>query len=467
MKRSELILTAVKPPLDYLALIFAALAAYFVRYLPVVQNIRPVVFNLPWPQYSSLVLLFAALWIIIFALAGLYAVRGLKNPREEIARVFVACSAGLALVLAVMVFSRYLFDSRFIILSVWGLAIIFVSAERLILQLVQRLAYKAGFGVHRLAIIGHSDVADILSREFKNHPTLGYRVVFQLPVFDGGAQAELKRLAEADAIDEIIQIRPNLNAQQTMDLINFAEEYHLDFKYAADLLGIQLTNLEVTTYAGLPIVEVKRTRLDGWGRIYKRIFDLIFSVIFIIIFSPAMLIIALAVKLNSAGPILFRYQRIGQQGKPFLYFKFRSMIKDAHRYRFDPEFLARQENLRQGSPMLKFKNDPRITKVGRFIRRFSLDELPELFLVFTGQMSLVGPRPHEVQEVEKYQRHHKKVLTIKPGITGLAQVSGRSDLDFEAEVRLDTYYIENWSLGLDWQIIFKTPWAIIKRRQTE
>lgn len=466
MKRSELILTAVKPPLDYLALIFAALAAYFVRYLPAVQNIRPVVFDLPFQQYSSLVLLFAAFWIIIFALAGLYAIRGLKNPREEIARVFVACSAGLALVLAVMVFSRYLFDSRFIILSVWGLAIVFVSAERLILRLVQRLAYKAGFGVHRLAIIGHNEVAEILSREFKNHPTLGYRVAVQFPVFDAQTQPQLEALAKTDALDEIIQVRPNFNMEQTMDLINFAEEHHLDFKYAADLLGTQLTNLEVATYAGLPIVEVKRTRLDGWGRIYKRIFDLALAAVFIVILSPIMLIIALAVKLDSAGPVLFKYKRIGQFGKPFTYFKFRSMIKDAHQYRFDPEFLARQENLRQGSPMLKFKNDPRVTRAGRLIRRFSLDELPELFLVFTGKMSLVGPRPHEIQEVEKYQRRHKKVLTIKPGITGLAQVSGRSDLDFEAEVKLDTYYIENWSLGLDWQIILKTPWAVIKRRQT-
>ncbi|MFA6322985.1 MAG: exopolysaccharide biosynthesis polyprenyl glycosylphosphotransferase, partial [Candidatus Buchananbacteria bacterium] len=253
---------------------------------------------------------------------------------------------------------------------------------------------------------------------------------------------------------------------KTLDLINFADEYHIDFKYAADLLGTHLLNLDVATFAGMPIIEVKRTRLDGWGRISKRFFDLFGSIILLILLSPLMLITAMAIKMNSAGPVFFKYKRIGQNGKPFVYFKFRSMVKDAHQLRFDPQFLAQQQNVRQGTPMLKFKNDPRITRVGKFIRRFSIDELPELFLVFAGKMSLVGPRPHEVEEVSKYQHHHKKVLTIKPGMTGLAQVSGRSDLNFEEEVKLDIYYIENWSLGLDIQILFKTPMAVIKRRQT-
>ncbi len=182
---------------------------------------------------------------------------------------------------------------------------------------------------------------------------------------------------------------------------------------------------------------------------------------------PVLLLIALAVKLDSAGPVFFKYKRIGQYGKPFTYFKFRSMIKDAHQLRYDENFLKQQENLRNGTPMMKFKNDPRITRVGKLIRRFSLDELPELFLVLIGKMSLVGPRPHEVEEVSRYERHHKKLLTIKPGMTGLAQVSGRSDLDFEQEVKLDTYYIENWSIGTDFQILSKTPLAVFKKREAE
>ncbi|HQA63805.1 MAG TPA: sugar transferase [bacterium] len=143
------------------------------------------------------------------------------------------------------------------------------------------------------------------------------------------------------------------------------------------------------------------------------------------------------------------------------------MVKDAHKYRFDEGFLNHQKNLRAGTPMMKFEKDPRVTRVGRFIRRFSIDELPELFNVLAGKMSLVGPRPHEVEEVAKYQNHHRKVLTIRPGITGMAQVSGRSDLDFEEEIRLDTWYMENWSPKLDLMILFKTPVAVLRRRQAE
>lgn len=464
MKRSELLFTAAKPPLDYLALIFAALVAYFIRYLPAIQKIRPVVFDLPFESYFGLACTIAFLWLGIFALSGLYHFRSTRKFHQDFGRIFVACSAGLALVLAVMVFSRYLFDSRFIILVVWGLAIIFVSLERLIINFAQKIAYKIGFGVHRIVIIGNGQIASDLVKEFSNHSSLGYKVTAKFAEFDDQTLEKMKKMATDDAIDEIIKINPNFNPEQTIDLINFAGDYHLDFCYAADLLGTQLTNLEVTTYAGTPIIEVKKTKLDGWGKIYKRIFDIIISLILIFLTSPLMLIIALAIKLDSKGPVIFKYKRIGQFGKPFTYFKFRSMIKDAHRYRFDPEFIALHQNLRQGSPMIKFKNDPRVTKVGKMLRRFSLDELAEFFLVLIGKMSLVGPRPHEIQEVENYKRHHKKVLTIKPGITGLAQVSGRSDLDFEEEIKLDTFYLENWSIGLDLQIIFKTPGAIIKKR---
>lgn len=467
MKRSELLFAAAKPPLDYLALIFSALVAYFIRYLPATQKIRPVIFDLSFEKYFGLTCVIAILWLGIFALSGLYHFRSTKKFYQDLGRIFVACSAGLALVLAVMVFTRYLFDSRFIILTTWALAIIFVSLERLMINLGQKIAYKVGFGVHRIVIIGDGAVASDLVKEFNDHPVLGYKVVEKFAEFDKQTLEKMKMMAENDAIDEIIKINPNFNPEQTIDLINFISDYHLDFRYTADLLGTQLTNLEVTTYAGTPVIEVKRTRLDGWGRIYKRIFDIIGSLIITVLLSPLMLIISFAIKLDSKGPIFFKYKRIGQYGKPFTYFKFRSMIENAHYYRFDPEFIAQHQNLRQGSPMMKFKNDPRITKVGKIIRRLSLDELPELFLVLAGKMSLVGPRPHEIQEVENYQRHQKKVLTIKPGISGLAQVSGRSDLDFEEEVKLDIFYVETWSLGLDLQILFKTPLAVIKRRQAE
>ena len=156
--------------------------------------------------------------------------------------------------------------------------------------------------------------------------------------------------------------------------------------------------------------------------------------------------------------------RVGIKGNPFHYFKFRSMQHKTHSLRYTK---LKDQDLRKGTPMTKIKDDPRITRVGKAIRRYSIDELPELFLVFLGRMSLVGPRPHLPEEVAKYKKHHKKVLTIKPGITGMAQVSGRSDLNFEDEVQLDSFYIENWSFRLDLQILLRTFSAVLKNRSAE
>ncbi len=467
MKNSELLFTALRPPLDYSALIFAAIAGYYIRYLPMIQNIRPVAFNLAFQEYFAIIVVISAIWIILFALTGLYSFGGIKKTIDEFSKIFIACSAGLAVVLAIMVFSRYLFDSRFIIIASWVFAIIFVSTERLILKLLQKIAHKAGFGIHRIIIIGESRISQELISEFNNKPGLGYKIIGSYKNFDLESTKKIKELALEDKLDEIIQINPNVNFEETMELIDLANEHHLDFRYTADLLDTQLTNLEVEIIAGTPIIKVKRTRLDGWGKINKRIFDFFGSIILLFFLAPVLLIIALIIKIDSKGPILFKYKRIGQFGRQFTYFKFRSMIKDAHKYRFDQNFLNKQQNLRQGSPMIKFKDDPRITRVGKLIRRLSLDELPELFLVLLGKMSLVGPRPHEIEEVQRYQKHHKKVMAIKPGITGMSQVSGRSDLDFEEEIKLDTFYIENWSLALDLIILLKTPLAVLKRRQTE
>ncbi len=184
-----------------------------------------------------------------------------------------------------------------------------------------------------------------------------------------------------------------------------------------------------------------------------------------------MLLAALMIKLDSRGPVFFSklddgspLYRVGQAGKLFRYFKFRSMKPGMDSLRYSE---LSKLNMRSDSPLVKIKDDPRVTRIGKFIRRFSIDELSELFLVWIGSMSLVGPRPHLPEEVAKYQVHHKKVLTIKPGITGLAQVSGRSDLSFEDETRLDAYYIENWSLWLDLVILLRTPMAVFKSRKAE
>jgi len=204
--------------------------------------------------------------------------------------------------------------------------------------------------------------------------------------------------------------------------------------------------------------------------VYKRLFDIVVSFLLIIVTLPLQILVALALFIEQPGRILFsrtpdgkKTTRIGLDGKPFHYFKFRSMIKDAHKYRFDKEFIKKYGNTRQGSPLFKLEDDPRVTRVGKFIRKYSIDEIPEFYLVFIGRMSLVGPRPHLPEEVDKYQPHHLRVHAVKPGITGMAQISGRADLDFEEEIRLDVYYIENWTPFLDLIILLKTPFIVLFR----
>ena len=219
-------------------------------------------------------------------------------------------------------------------------------------------------------------------------------------------------------------------------------------------------NIAITPLADIPVIELKRTPLDGWGKISKRGFDIIFSTIILILLIPLFLVIGIIIKVDSSGPIFAKLERVGRKGKTFTLYKFRSMIIGAQGMKKE----LTQYNERADGPLFKMKNDPRITRFGKFLRASSIDELPQFWNVLRSKMSVVGPRPHEPEEVSHYQKHHKTLLAIKPGITGMAQVSGRSDLSFEEEVKLDVYYVENWSMILDLQLIYRTPFILVAKR---
>lgn len=460
MKKSELFFSAILVPIDYLMVLAAGLFAYYLRFQSALTEIRPVFYEMSFQRYFIILLLTAVVWLIIFALTGLYNIRGTKKAIDELAKVFIACSAVVMLIIIIIFFKREFFSSRFIILSGWFLSIIFVSLARILVRALQHSLFKKGVGVHNVLVVGQDKNADEIIKQIHLKPILGYRIVEHFNNFDPEKFEQALALAKEKAIDEVIQAAGNLPNEQILRLIDFCNDNHLIFKYAAGLAEAQTVHLEVNTLAGIPIVEVKRTPLDGWGKIIKRVFDVIFSILIIIILSPVFILVAIAVKLDSSGPALQRLERIGESGKPFILYKFRSMIKNAHELK--KNLIALNE--RRDGPLFKIKNDPRITRVGLFIRKTSLDELPQFFNVLRGEMSVVGPRPHEPEEVAQYQKHHRKLLTIKPGITGLAQISGRSDLIFEEEAKLDNYYIENWSFNLDLQIIIKTPFVVLSTK---
>jgi exopolysaccharide biosynthesis polyprenyl glycosylphosphotransferase len=469
MKRSELIFSAIQVPVDFTMIVLAAITAFFIRDIPQIINQLPKLYNFSFDAYLKIVLIVAPIFLLIYALEGLYDIRVTRKFWKEAVRIFSATSIGLVIIIVTIFLKREWFSSRFIILAGWMLAVFYVILARYLIQLIQKwLLRSRGMGVHRVLLIGRNGKINALKRLFQQNKNLGYCVVDQVET----AHLKVVRgIREKTGIDEIILCEPSVTDDEQEKLVDYCAINNVAYKYVPTTL--QTSKFEMGVIDGEPIIEVKNTPLDGWGRILKRVFDVAASIFGIILTSPIMLLTALAIRLDSRGPIIFKNERVGNDGKKFNVFKFRYMkweccvtkencaLEDALKY--EKELIAKQ-SVRKG-PLYKIKDDPRKTRVGRFIEKYSLDELPQLFNVLFGSMSLVGPRPHQEREVEKYMDYHRRLLTIKPGVTGMAQVAGRSDLDFEDEYHLDLYYIENWSLWLDIQICFKTIGVLFRKRK--
>ena len=450
-------------------IILAAISAFAIRNVPEILALKPKLYNFPFDVYMKIALIVAPLFLLIYAIEGLYDIRSTRKFWKETLKIFTATSIGLVIIIVAIFLKREWFSSRFIILAAWGLAVFYVVAARYFIQLVQKwLLRSRGIGVHRVLLIGRNGKMDLMSKIIGRNKNLGYKVVDRV---DSVHLKEIKAIKQQKGIDEIILCEPSITDDEQEKLVDYCAINNVTYKYVPTTL--QTSKFTLGVLNGEPIIEVRNTPLDGWGRISKRIFDVIFSSIGIILTSPITLITAIAIKLDSCGPIIYKNERIGNDGQKFFVYKFRYMKWDCcvtkenskleEALKLEKELIEKQ-SVRKG-PLYKIKKDPRKTRVGAFIEKYSIDELPQLFNVFFGTMSLVGPRPHQKREVEKYMDYHRRLLTIKPGVTGMAQVSGRSDLDFENEYRLDLYYIENWSLWLDIQICLKTVAVLFRKRR--
>lgn len=457
MKRSELIFSALLVPVDYLMLVIAGAVAYQLRFGQFIQGIRPVFYDIDLKEYLTITAVVAGIFLVVFALNGLYAIHRSRGFLAEFGKIFVSCSAAITIMILVVFFQRESFSSRFIVLFGWLFSIFFVTVGRSCVRWIQRILIRRGVGMGKAVLIGADEYTENIAKEFHRNPSLGLEVVRRYPTFDESARQELTRPDTPIQYDEIVVGYGSLNNQDMLAIKQFADERHLGFRYVAGLFQFPSSHIVFTTIADIPVVEVLRTRLDGWGKIWKRTFDLIVATVLLLVLSPILLLVALIIKVDSAGPMIEPLKRIGEKGRPFYLYKFRSMVKNAHLLK--KELL--QYNERRDGPLFKIKDDPRITRVGKYLRKLSIDELPQLWNVVLGHMSLVGPRPHEPEEVSRYEDWQRRLLTIKPGMTGLAQISGRSDLKFQDEARLDLYYIENWSTGLDIRILLRTPWVVL------
>ncbi len=472
MKRSEIFFGAIQLPIDALMIALAAASAFVLRdVLPrYIAALPPRVFDVPIEQFAGAVLVAIPIVIIVYAVDGLYAMRATRSLASEVWAVLRATTIALVVIIVAIFLNREWFSSRTIILMAWVLVIVYVSAARIGMRMVQTwLVARRLIGVHRLLLIGDTRVAHAIRRYAATHPRAGYRVVGRL---DTPNLRKIKALCREDRVDEIIVCDPSVPDTVVEKLLDYCKINNIVLRIVPT--SLQASLYEFATIAGEPMLVFVHTPLDGWGRVLKRVFDIVASGVAIILTLPLMAVIALLIKWEDPdGPVVFKNERIGSNGKKFFVYKFRymkwkySISRDNPRWREALAFeqkLIKERSVRKG-PIYKIKDDPRKTRIGAFIERYSLDELPQFFNVLFGSMSLVGPRPHQEREVAKYKEYHRQLLTIKPGLTGMAQVNGRSDLDFEDEYKLDVFYIEHWSLWLDIVICLKTAGVLFARRK--
>lgn len=458
MKKADLFFNVLRLPVDFAMLLIAGLVTYIFR-TQILDAFRPVLFefNLPLAKYFYLVLFTSMLFLISYAISGLYSMKTKIGRAEEFIKIIVASSAAVMILIVYIFLRQELFNSRFLVLGGWFFGIIFVAMGRIFVRNLQNfLVSNRDFGIHKVVIIGEDSMAEKIIKEIQNNPQSGYRIAGHLI---NPKITEIISIKKDSEIDEIFLADPNYPSDKAVQLIEFCNENHLVFKFVPNIYQTLAANVDIDNFNGLPLIELRRTALDGWGRVIKRVVDIIAAAIGLVVISPFIAVVALAIKWETAGPVFVGLKRISRN-KEFSLIKLRSMVKNAEELK--PYLTVFNE--RQDGPLFKIKNDPRITKVGGFIRKYRIDELPQFWNVLRGDISLVGPRPHQPDEISKYEKHHKRVLAIKAGATGLAQVSGSSDLPFEQEVTLDTFYVENWSLSLDLKIILKTIFKVFTDR---
>lgn len=442
--------------LDAFAVYLGWAAAYALRFSsPIATRFAhfPEAFQ-TWETYQLPLTLSLPMWILI-----LHHVAPPDDHRTSSSRfeLFVEVAKALLLgcfaTLAGSFLTRQYAFSRLVLVSAAGASALFVFLFRAVLQAaikrVRRSARK-----HAVAIIGNGKVPALIENVLLHRPeveTFG----FNYPITPAALRENLK----SRNINEAIFSAHPYTMRQLSPLIDECHQAGVECKVVPDLLEMRRGELIHDKSLGIPLFHVRATSVDGVNFFVKRAFDLILTATALVLLSPVMILTAILIKLTSPGPVFYRQERMGHRCKVFLMWKFRTMEIGADRKIED--LLALNE---RGGPTFKLKNDPRITSVGRLLRRFSIDELPQLFNVLTGQMSLIGPRPQVLREAEVYDESARRRLSVLPGITGLWQIRGRANLSYEDMIALDLYYLENWSLALDLHILVQTLPAVLSGR---
>jgi exopolysaccharide biosynthesis polyprenyl glycosylphosphotransferase len=455
---------------DAVALALAFIAAYGVRFyfdLPVFDDT-----GLPQIRQLESALLLIPLCLIVYALFQLYDWQYLLGGTQEYARIFNATTV----IVTIIIVSSFAFPvvriSRGWIALCWLFGI---TAALLTRWLQRRIVYRLrryGILTRRTLIVGADAEAIAIAEQLRGIPTCGAEIIGFVADAQPPGTVLTENLVVLGPLDHLPALVTSLDAQEIIvsttaltrqQIINIFQDYafseNIDVRLSSGLFEIFTTGVHIREIASVPLVSMNKVRLDPWESAIKTAMDYLVAAGMLIVLAPVMLAIALLVKRDSPGPILHRRRVVGRGGRVFDAFKFRSMYVNGHEIlAAHPEMQAELQDAH------KLKQDPRITPLGRILRRTSLDELPQLFNVLRGQMSLVGPRMITLEETQKYGKWRLNLLTVKPGITGLWQISGRSDVSYDQRVRLDMYYIRNYSIWLDLMILWRTIPAVLRGR---
>lgn len=462
--------------LDILAISFSFFLTFFLRRhlhafyrLDLIPSVRVMAeMSVPIQDYFIVLFLIIPIWSFSLYINGIYSSLRTKSLPEVIWIVLKSAFFVTAAFGTCVFFFKLKFVSRIFFIMLLAISTFSILLEKAAIFFVMRSVRKKGYNFRKILIVGTGRRAVHFIRKLEEHPEWGFRIagiVDYEQVNVGKLVSGIEVLASLDkipqiiqhrAIDEVVFLIPRAQLDKIEEYLYVCETYGVNATVAVDLFDVKISKLRQTEIDGIPLITFDTTPADEQRLFLKRVIDVVGSGIGILLLSPLFLLITLLIKATSGGPVLYIQKRCGSNGRKFVLYKFRSMYQGAHKRLGE---LAKINEMK--GPVFKIKNDPRITPVGRFLRKFSLDELPQLFNVFAGQMSLVGPRPPLPKEVSRYEPWQRRRLSMRPGITCLWQVSGRNKIGFDEWMKLDLEYIDNWSLWLDIKILFKTIPAVL------
>lgn len=459
------------PTLDVGLALLAFVLSYIARYELTI--FRPVleINRAEFGPYIPYALVYAGLLYISYHGGGLYKnIRG-RSVMEEIYIIINGVTSATVLLLALYFAFQPLVFSRLMLIYVAALTISLLGLTRVIRRIILAHLRSKGIGVQRVLIVGAGDVGQAVLRVMMARKDLGYQPIgfvdedpergnVDLGRVKGlGSLDNLKSLMRRHHVDLVVITLPWSQHDRILNLVQIARKTGAEVRVVPDVFQLNMRQVQVENLDGIPLLGVNgEIVFHGTNRVIKRAIDLILIILALPFLVVIFALTALVIRLESQGPVFYTQRRVGENGREFDLIKFRSMIPDADRYR---QQLVEESGEDPRHP--KIKNDPRVTRVGQFLRSTSIDELPQLINVLRGQMSIVGPRPPTPDEVALYEPWHRQRLQITPGITGLWQVSGRSDVPFDEMCLLDIYYIENWSVRLDAQIMVMTLPRVLLR----